>query len=116
MLQRGTHNQLSLVQSAFAALARVQRNRHRLCVFIIAPKLRDRLSQASWYLRRGKNSGVDRVQALFANRKPGNLSEGKTTDPAIGGKCDRKNAADYGHPWRNEEGTLLGALHSSLSV
>jgi hypothetical protein len=59
---------------------------------------------------------LDRIQTLFANRKPGNVGKGKTTDPAIGGKCDRKNAADYGQQRRDEKGTLLGALDSSLSV
>jgi hypothetical protein len=61
-------------------------------------------------------NGLDRVQTLFANRKAGDVSKGKTTDPAIGGECDRENAANYGQQWRDEEGTLLGALHSSLSV
>jgi len=61
-------------------------------------------------------NGFDRVKTLFANRKPGDGSEEKTIDPAIGGKCNRKNAADYGHQWRDEEGTRLGALRSSLSV
>jgi len=39
-----------------------------------------------------------------------------TTDPANRGECDRENAADYAQQWRDEEATLLGALHSSLSV
>ena len=58
----------------------------------------------------------DRIQTFLADGKTGDVYERDTTEPAIGGEKDRKNAASYGQEWRDEERTLLGALHSSLSV
>ena len=60
---------------------------------------------------------LDRIEAILTNWKPGDVGvEGEATEPAIGGKENRENAADYGQQRRDEGGTLLGALRSSLSV
>jgi len=64
----------------------------------------------------GSPDGFDGVQAFAAYGETGDVYERNTTESAIGGKEDRKNAAYCGHHWRDEEWTLLGALRSSLSV
>jgi hypothetical protein len=61
-------------------------------------------------------NGFDGIEAVFADRKTGNIYERDATEPAIGGEEDGKNAADYGCQWRDEGKTLIAALHSSLSV
>jgi hypothetical protein len=60
--------------------------------------------------------GFDRVQALRAYRKARNICQGNTAETAFRGKEDRKNTAYYGQHWRDEEGTPLGALYSSLAI
>jgi hypothetical protein len=59
---------------------------------------------------------LDRIETILTNWKPGDVGEGETTEPAIGGKENRENTADYGQQRRDEGSTLLGALRSSLSV
>jgi|SRR6516162_4725039 hypothetical protein len=53
---------------------------------------------------------------LLTNGETGDMYEGDTTEPAIGGEKPRKNTADDRNNWRDEECTLLGALRSSLSL
>jgi hypothetical protein len=58
----------------------------------------------------------DGTQNLLTSGETGDVNEGDTTEPAIGGGKDRKNTADDRNNWRDEEWTLPGALRSSLSV
>ena len=60
--------------------------------------------------------GCNGIQTLLTDGQTRDVYEGDTTEPAIGGEEDRKNAADYGNNWRDEGCTLLGALSSSLSI
>jgi len=64
----------------------------------------------------GHANGLHRVQALRTDGKTRDVGQGDAAKTAIGGEEDRKNAADYGYHWRDEAGTLLGALDSSHSV
>jgi hypothetical protein len=52
----------------------------------------------------------------MANGKTRDIDKGNTAKPAIGREEDGKDAADYCYHWRDEAGTLFGALDSSLSL
>jgi hypothetical protein len=86
-----------------------------LAASVADKQLRRKQALAALYALR-RAYGFDRIQTLLAHRKARDIYERDTTEPAIGGEEDRENAADYSHHWRDEGQTLLGALHSSLSV
>ena len=91
----------------------------KLAAALAAPiahqQLRRQQALAALHALRHANR-LDGIQTLLAHRKTRNVYKGNTTEPAIGREEDRKNAADCGNNWRDEEVTLLGALHSSLSI
>ncbi len=92
---------LELMATAAAAVAHQQLRRQQPVAAL----------KALWSTNR-----LDRIETISTNGKPGDVGEGETTEPAIGGKENRENAASYGQQRRDEGSTLLGALRSSLSV
>jgi hypothetical protein len=69
---------------------------------------------ALYALRRADR--LQRVEAFLADGKTRDVDEGDAAKTAIGREEDGKDAANYGYQWRDEAGTLLGALDSSLSL
>ena len=86
-----------------------------LAASIAHQQLRRQQALAALHTLRRTN-GLDGIQTLLAHGKTRNVYEGDTTEPAIGGEENGKNAAYYRNNWRDEGRTLLGALSSSLSI